>query len=273
MSSKKSSFYPNIQQGIGILLVFIFLSIIFGAFAALINISDNTQLDGISLLLSYGLAAGGTVLIIVRMKKVQHPDIETIHNYSPGLRTIFFTIILTLAVIVAVEPIANLIPIPDSYKSLFEELFKPTIPAFLTAVIVAPVLEELIFRGLILEGFLRNYSPTKAIIIASLLFGIAHLNIWQFIGAFLLGLFIGWVYWKTRSIGLAIGIHIVNNLTSYMAMYLTPKSVSEVTIKDFFPYIQTYYIVVGISILIILSGIYFHKKWLKQNLPNDLKEN
>lgn len=45
-------------------------------------------------------------------------------------------------------------------------------------VIAAPVLEELIFRGMMLEGLLKKYSPVTSIIISSILFGVAHLNPW-----------------------------------------------------------------------------------------------
>jgi hypothetical protein len=268
----KKSYYPNIQQAIGILLIFIFLSMIFGYFASLSFFTANPQLQSLALLFSYTFAAGGTVLVIIRMKKVQHPELSAFLNYSQKLKTIFITLILTLSVIVIIEPITNLIPIPDTYKSLFEELFKPTIPAFLTAVIIAPVLEEMIFRGIILEGFLRNYSPAKSILLASLLFGLAHLNIWQFIGAFLIGVFISWIYWKTRSIGLAIGIHITNNFVSYMAMYLSSESIADTTLSNFIGNNQLYFTIVAVSALILFIGIYFHKKWLA-NKSVDIQEN
>ena len=47
---------------------------------------------------------------------------------------------------------------------------------FIALVIAAPILEELIFRGIMLDGLLRIYSPTKAVIVSSLLFGLIHLN-------------------------------------------------------------------------------------------------
>ncbi len=268
----KKSYYPNIQQAIGILLIFIFLSMIFGYFTSLSYFTDNPQLKSLTLLLSYALAAGGTVLVIVRMKKTKHPLQPAFLNFSPELKTTIITLILTFAVIIIIEPITNLVPMPDTYKSLFEELFKPGLPAFLTAVIVAPVLEELIFRGIILEGFLRNYSPAKSILLASLLFGLAHLNIWQFIGAFLIGIFISWIYWKTRSIGLVIGIHITNNFVSYMAMYLSSEPMADITINNFIGSNLLYFVIVGISALILFTGIYFHKRWIA-NKTVDLQDN
>ena len=67
-------------------------------------------------------------------------------------------------------------------------------------MVVAPLTEELLFRGLILRGFLRNYSQAKAVFVTAILFAIIHLNPWQFIGALLLGVIFGWWFVQTRSL-------------------------------------------------------------------------
>lgn len=263
METTKNKCYPNIRQGIGILVLFIFLSMVFGLLTSLGDIVNNQFLKDITLLVSYTLAAGGTAIIIVRMKKTENPDIPVFMNNTPRIKTVVATLIMTLAVIIITEPLAKIIPMPESIKNLFETMFRPTLSAFLTAVIVAPVLEEMIFRGIILEGFLRNYSPVKSILLVSLLFGVAHLNIWQFIGAFVIGAFISWVYWKTRSLGLSIAVHMMNNLVGYLAMLFSSKSVADTTIRDFTGTIEMYYALFGVSILILLLGVYFHKRWLE----------
>jgi hypothetical protein len=64
--------------------------------------------------------------------------------------------------------------------------------AFLAVVILGPVTEEFLFRGVILQGFLRNYSRWKAITVSAFLFALFHLNPWQFPVTFLLGVVLGW---------------------------------------------------------------------------------
>ena len=227
MNPKAKSFYPSISEAIGILIVFILLSILFGMLPAIGNLAKNKFFQDLLMLFSYVLAAGGTVLIAIRIKKVQHPDSVLLINKIPRISTYILSVILTLAVIIVLEPlnelVTRLLPMPEQMQQLFNELFSPTFPAFLTAVIAAPILEEMIFRGVILEGFLRNYNPVKAILIVNLMFGLAHLNVWQFVGAFMVGIFISWVYWKTRSLSLAILIHMVNNMVSYLAIYFSSK--------------------------------------------------
>jgi membrane protease YdiL (CAAX protease family) len=87
-------------------------------------------------------------------------------------------------------------------------------------VIAAPILEELIFRGIVLDGFLKQYSPMKSILISSTLFGLVHLNPWQFITAFFIGIFAGWIYYRTRSLSLAILVHASTNSCAFIARHL-----------------------------------------------------
>lgn len=65
---------------------------------------------------------------------------------------------------------------------------------------VAPVTEEMFFRGLVLRGFLSRYSVFNSVLISSLLFGIIHLNPWQLVSATVLGLLFGWWFVRTRSL-------------------------------------------------------------------------
>lgn len=131
-------------------------------------------------------------------------------------------LIMTIALQTGItSPILNLMPVPEFMQKVFNELGKRTgIFGFLTIAIAAPVLEELIFRGIILDGLLKTYSPLKSIVFSSVLFGIVHLNPWQFVSAFIIGLFSGWVYYKTKKLTLSIMIHAVNNLFAFAGMYL-----------------------------------------------------
>lgn len=93
-----------------------------------------------------------------------------------------------------------------------DELFTWPLYAVFSVVILAPVYEELLFRKFILGGLLKQVSAFKAIIISALFFGVIHWNWLQGINAFLIGVIIGWLYYKTESIALCIFAHFVNNL-------------------------------------------------------------
>jgi membrane protease YdiL (CAAX protease family) len=89
----------------------------------------------------------------------------------------------------------------------------------LFSCVAAPVLEEMLFRGVILRGFLRQYSRTFAIVWSAALFGIAHLNLYQMMTALAIGIVAGWLYERCRSLWPCILLHAAYNgfVTGYYA--------------------------------------------------------
>lgn len=107
----------------------------------------------------------------------------------------------------------------------------------LGAVLIGPIVEEVIFRGIMLKGFLLNYSPKVAIFLSAVLFSLVHVQPTQLPGAFILGLFFAWVFYKTENLILVIILHSLANATSFLSNYL-PSS--------------PYFILVSILILLVL---------------------
>ena len=115
------------------------------------------------------------------------------------------------------------------YTELAESMASGTVfEIFLSTVILAPILEEIIFRGIFYAGF-RNVFAFRmnekktvifALIVSSACFGIVHMNISQFVYAFCLGLFLGYVYERTGKLYLSIVTHAICNLISLIRMYL-----------------------------------------------------
>lgn len=89
--------------------------------------------------------------------------------------------------------------------------------AALLAVLAAPLLEEYLFRGMILRGLLTHYRPLVAIVSASLAFGIVHGNIRQFILAVVIGAAFGWWFTRTRSVGPGMIGHALFNAVAWGA--------------------------------------------------------
>ncbi|MDD3927375.1 MAG: CPBP family intramembrane metalloprotease, partial [bacterium] len=100
---------------------------------------------------------------------------------------------------------------------------------FVTVVVIAPLTEEFFFRGLVLRGFLDNYGVGKAIFVSALLFGLLHLNPWQFAGAIILGLVFGWWYVRTASLWPCLIGHAVNNAIPVILIGLLKWSVPGYT--------------------------------------------
>ena len=83
--------------------------------------------------------------------------------------------------------------------------------SFLLVAIFAPIFEEWLCRGMVLRGLLTKMKPANAIIISAIFFAVIHANPWQALNAFLIGLTMGYVYYKTGSLVLTMIMHFVNN--------------------------------------------------------------
>lgn len=101
-----------------------------------------------------------------------------------------------------------------------------TINIVILAVLPA-VFEELIYRGVILNG-LRRFGSIKAVVISALLFALAHGSAMQFFYQFILGLVLGFVLIKTGSIVAAMIIHFLNNATVIVFNYIYPSETEKI---------------------------------------------
>ena len=98
------------------------------------------------------------------------------------------------------------------------------VAAFLSVVIVGPVVEEILFRGLIYGALEKRFRVFGAILVSSFLFALVHLQVVYFIPIFCLGLVLGWARWKANSLGLPILIHVLNNGVALILLKFFEKS-------------------------------------------------
>lgn len=103
----------------------------------------------------------------------------------------------------------------------------------LSIALLAPILEELLFRGAI-QGRLqaRWDNPWIGITVASLIFGVIHMNPAQIPFAFLLGMLFGWLYYRTGSLLPGIVGHVLNNSVASVNMILYGNTTLEEQIDD-----------------------------------------
>jgi len=254
MSESTLKPYPTIGQAFGIFGIYIVFAL--GVGLLLPVIFSLFKYDNMPLLnlLGYTIAGICTIWFAVMFrKKFTGPGPIVEFGIMPAVLAILL-LVLTPAIAIVIEPLSTLIPIPDIIKEIFALLEDKTIFTGIMIVVAGPLFEEILFRGMILDGFLKRYSPWKAILWSSLIFGLFHLNPWQFIPAFILGVLMGYVYWKTRSLWLCIFIHFINNGLSYLALFFVDEQ--NAVVADLFTerrdYLLSYFISVGIVALGIL---------------------
>jgi hypothetical protein len=91
----------------------------------------------------------------------------------------------------------------------------------LFAVVVAPIVEELFFRGFMLPGINKRYGYSWGVFISALLFALAHLQPGSLVPIFILGLLLAWLYNKTKSIWPCIFAHFVYNSIALVFMIIS----------------------------------------------------
>ena len=157
-----------------------------------------------------------------------------------------------LALSVVIEPTTSFIPMPDFIKSVFERVFMESAlwDMIVSTCILAPLCEEFLCRGMMLRGMLHTMSPRKAVIWSAVLFAVMHLNPWQSIPAFLIGLLLGWVYWRTHSLWATIFLHCFNNSISTAISRIWPDLPIDAGLKDILP-ANTYWIVYAASAAVL----------------------
>ncbi len=192
-------------------------------------------------------------------------------NYKPAYWSLLpVIIVVAYAFLVVGEFTIFLLPEPSGvWKKLFDMLnetmkgvFQHKIAGFLMVAVAAPVLEETLFRGVILKALLKKYKPHWAILISAIAFGVFHMNPWQFLYATVLGLLLGYMYWKTRSLFYPILIHMLLNGTAFVAaqyvdMESTEGLVEQMSGKD----LQQFLFLVSIALGIIIAAYFYFEKF------------
>ncbi|MCF2550998.1 CPBP family intramembrane glutamic endopeptidase [Bacteroides caecigallinarum] len=116
---------------------------------------------------------------------------------------------------------SELAGLPDNMKDVFEQMMNNPL-GIISIVVMAPLVEELLFRGAIQGYLMRKWNmPYLGIVISSLIFGVVHGNPAQIPFAFVVGMALGWMYYLTGSLIPGILMHFINNGSSVLLYALS----------------------------------------------------
>lgn len=111
--------------------------------------------------------------------------------------------------------LSNLAEYSESYQETAEILYMPGFPVQILCVgIIIPIMEEMVFRGLVYKRMKESKSMFYAMFTSSVLFGLYHGNSVQFIYALLTGLMLAYLYEKYGSLKAPILAHMLMNIVS-----------------------------------------------------------
>lgn len=186
------------------------------------------------------------------------------------LRTRPWTVLAwsVVAALGALIPSAWLQEMIPELPSLAEDEFEMILSnrwGYLTIGLLAPLSEEMVMRGAILKELLKSQrlSPWGAIALSALFFALIHMNPVQMPHAFLIGLLLGWMYWRTGSILPGIVYHWVNNSVAFVLYRIYPDP--DIKLSDIFQGGQQHVLMaVGFSLLILLPALYQLHLWMRR---------
>ena len=261
MNNETNKAYPGIRQSTALTFVFIVLFVLSSWAIQLGFAHGNTLLYYIVNSLRYLLVYGSIIAMALSAKRKYTPAEKLLFVKPIGTRAYLFIIIAFFCEsILENELLSMLPPMPSWMVRMYENVdgsFAFTIFLFF---VIAPVCEEIIFRGIILEGLLQRYHAPAAIVICSILFGSIHLNIWQFTGAFSGGILSGYVYYKTRSVLPCVWLHALNNFMAIAVLLPYAKSTGYTDID----YPSPNAMVLIISFILLIISLKALSKYLKK---------
>ena len=209
-------------KNIGILTVFVFLfgvSMLFVGTAVAIAMPELT--DDVNFIVTYFssmFAVYGMTLLIERLafKRIA-PVYNSFRGFDP--LAILLGVVLLFAISVALFPLEGVLP-ADS-RSFPDGPF-----TLLTIVVLAPIFEEVIFRGRLYNIFSRNSSPLMSASLSAVAFGVVHLQPIIVIEALIVGVVFSYFYLTKRSIITPIIMHMCNNAFAYSLVMLSYRGES-----------------------------------------------
>ena len=152
--------------------------------------------------------------------------------------------------------------LPDLMQDTFFAMSR-NVFGIISITIMAPLVEEFLFRGAIQGHLLRKgMNPWAALFIASAIFGIIHMNPIQIPFAFAIGLIFGWLYYRTGSLVPGIIGHFLNNSIACIQMATMTKEEFNTTTIEWLGEGPTYAVLAVSGAVMVGMFLY-----LKKHLP------
>lgn len=249
--------YPSATDIFALLGVFLVASVIAVTVMSVLT-QTNSASPGFALFIGYIIQFLFTIVFAVFHKHSRVPEAKPLLKFSlkkVNPAVILWGLVMVVAASVVIEPLVNFFP--DSYFESISRIMGNGGWAMLTILVAAPILEEVLFRGIIQESLTNKFGPLAGILVTSGIFAVIHINPPQVVNAFFVALILGYIYYMTQSLIPVILIHALNNAIAYFSwmmsggkMMSTSEMISNSTV---------YYIVYAVSCVILIIaflGIY-----------------
>lgn len=182
------------------------------------------------------------------------PIVHSIKGLDPV--TIFAGVVLIVAITVVMSPLSELLP--EDSRSF------PVGPwTMLSVVVLAPLFEELIFRGRLYNILGRTISPLFSALLSAFMFGAIHLEPIVVIEGFVVGLVFSYYYIQKSSILTPMILHGCSNALAYALTILSYRDESLLKLLDGHELLSTIAYVVS-AIIVLVGGVVIIRRLIKE---------
>lgn len=200
-----------------------------------------------------------TLLIFLPILYRGYKKYRSIKTSSLSIKDYIFIILLGMSVClifnITFNELNNVIHFTNNYQISSNTIYLQII----SSGIAGPILEELIFRGLVYNKLKEFNSPMKSIIIASIIFSLFHVpNILNMIYAFMMSFLFIYIYEKYHKLRYSILLHMVANTTIILFIYIITKQIFLINLLIWLIALITLII---IYIKIIKKDVYKYKNY------------
>lgn len=205
--------FPNVFQAILLVVGLFVTEVLIGSALRDARTTLGISLDAVDALTVF--AANGVVFsIAMRLSGISYSKLFHPSRSSVAAATMLL-VVPTLALVpaalltmsAAIEMLVAVVPLSRWEEVMFARFSSGSLPIVISICVLAPILEEMLFRGLILRGLLFKYDRWYAIWLSALFFGAAHFNLYQFVVGLMFGILLGWLYERSRSLIPCICLH------------------------------------------------------------------
>jgi membrane protease YdiL (CAAX protease family) len=193
-----------------------FIGVVMMLVGGVVEITLPNVSEDIRLMLSYFCSMFAVYGMTILVERVAFKRVLPVYNAKSGFNPVVLLLgfILTLSVAVILLPLEHLLS-PDS------RTFSDGFGTFLVVVLLAPILEEMVFRARLYNILSRNTSPFISASLSALAFGVVHMEPIVIIEALFMGVIFSYFYLSQRSIFTPIMLHIFNNSVAYALIVLS----------------------------------------------------
>ncbi len=167
----------------------------------------------------------------------------SLRGFNPSV--LLWSMLMLVSVAIIFDPLNSYLPSPP-------ELYGRGWAMVATLIVVAPIMEELLCRGLVLEAVRARGGVWAATIVSAVLFSVLHLHPTASLNALVVGIILAYIYIRTDSIFAPIILHSFNNVLAYLLIW---AGWDNITLREIIPSREIYIAVYIAAIITLLTSL------------------